>query len=154
MPTITYHRFWCTTCNDWTLFDKAFGAETDNCKVCGSVINESVLLKDIPREKILEQRKRYQDSETKSLFDSPFLNPRPYNPFSEDFPEPEIVEHDAGQKDIGKANRERRLAEWEKEKKIQAELKIKFAGLGRNDACGCGSGKKFKKCCQPKIQYL
>ena len=23
---------------------------------------------------------------------------------------------------------------------------------GRNDACPCGSGKKFKKCCEPKEQ--
>jgi hypothetical protein len=23
----------------------------------------------------------------------------------------------------------------------------KFKNLGRNDKCGCGSGKKFKKCC-------
>ncbi|KWX83444.1 hypothetical protein AMQ83_31325, partial [Paenibacillus riograndensis] len=22
-----------------------------------------------------------------------------------------------------------------------------YGGLGRNDACGCGSGKKFKYCC-------
>jgi uncharacterized protein YecA (UPF0149 family) len=22
-----------------------------------------------------------------------------------------------------------------------------FAGIGRNDPCPCGSGKKFKKCC-------
>jgi hypothetical protein len=23
----------------------------------------------------------------------------------------------------------------------------KFQGIGRNDLCGCGSGKKYKKCC-------
>lgn len=23
-----------------------------------------------------------------------------------------------------------------------------FAGLGRNEPCHCGSGRKFKKCCQ------
>ncbi len=23
--------------------------------------------------------------------------------------------------------------------------------VGRNDPCPCGSGKKFKKCCEPKI---
>ena len=25
---------------------------------------------------------------------------------------------------------------------------------GRNDACPCGSGKKFKKCCEPKAHSL
>jgi hypothetical protein len=24
------------------------------------------------------------------------------------------------------------------------------AKVGRNDPCSCGSGKKFKKCCEPK----
>ena len=26
--------------------------------------------------------------------------------------------------------------------------------LGRNDLCGCGSGKKYKKCCLPKEELL
>jgi hypothetical protein len=29
--------------------------------------------------------------------------------------------------------------------------KIKFSGVGRNDPCPCGSGKKFKKCCGNKL---
>jgi hypothetical protein len=28
------------------------------------------------------------------------------------------------------------------------------AKAGRNDACPCGSGKKFKKCCEPKQNSL
>ena len=27
-----------------------------------------------------------------------------------------------------------------------------MAKAGRNDPCHCGSGKKYKKCCQPKEQ--
>lgn len=26
-------------------------------------------------------------------------------------------------------------------------IKPQFPGLGRNDACPCGSGRKYKKCC-------
>ncbi len=26
--------------------------------------------------------------------------------------------------------------------------------IGRNDPCPCGSGKKFKKCCLPKMRYF
>jgi preprotein translocase subunit SecA len=33
-------------------------------------------------------------------------------------------------------------AEWRKSKVIVNEVKV-----GRNDACPCGSGKKYKKCC-------
>lgn len=28
------------------------------------------------------------------------------------------------------------------------DIKPDFRGTGRNDPCPCGSGKKFKKCCQ------
>jgi len=157
MPTITYHRFWCKHCNDWTLFHRAsFSDTTMNCNVC-NYPQERVMSSDIPREKILEQRKRYKESETKSLFSSgligAFFNPRPDNLFSEKYPEPEIVEHDAGQKAIDKEGRERRMKEYEHEKKEQAELQAKFGNLRRNDKCGCGSGKKFKKCCQLKMTY-
>jgi preprotein translocase subunit SecA len=31
--------------------------------------------------------------------------------------------------------------------KAQEVLKKQFSGVGRNDPCPCGSGKKFKKCC-------
>lgn len=33
--------------------------------------------------------------------------------------------------------------DWSKRKRLNPE----FAGLGRNDLCTCGSGKKFKRCC-------
>ena len=31
--------------------------------------------------------------------------------------------------------------------KLRADDKARWAGIGRNDPCPCGSGKKFKKCC-------
>ncbi len=31
-------------------------------------------------------------------------------------------------------------------------FKKQYTDVGRNDACPCGSGKKFKKCCMPLIQ--
>ena len=33
---------------------------------------------------------------------------------------------------------------------IQEERK-QFQGVSRNDPCPCGSGKKFKKCCQKRV---
>ncbi len=29
----------------------------------------------------------------------------------------------------------------------------KHANVGRNDPCPCGSGKKFKKCCEDKLRH-
>jgi SEC-C motif len=31
-------------------------------------------------------------------------------------------------------------------------LENPFKGVGRNDPCPCGSGKKFKRCCLPAVQ--
>ncbi|WP_067726067.1 SEC-C metal-binding domain-containing protein [Oceanobacillus damuensis] len=36
---------------------------------------------------------------------------------------------------------------WELEKKKHIAEEAKSKGIGRNDPCICGSGKKFKKCC-------
>jgi hypothetical protein len=45
--------------------------------------------------------------------------------------------------------------EWEIEwKKIQHPLPLKYRGLKRNDDCPCGSGKKYKKCCQKELESL
>ena len=32
------------------------------------------------------------------------------------------------------------------------QLRNPLKGLSRNDKCLCGSGKKFKKCCLPKLE--
>jgi len=40
------------------------------------------------------------------------------------------------------------LPEYLKEMKIRPTVKqLIYERVGRNDSCGCGSGKKFKKCC-------
>ena len=49
------------------------------------------------------------------------------------------------------ADRER----WRQQVEIDSPLPLgepyqnPFRGVGRNDPCPCGSGKKFKKCCLP-----
>ncbi len=35
------------------------------------------------------------------------------------------------------------------EKKKEADLSRGYGRIGRNELCPCGSGKKYKKCCQP-----
>jgi hypothetical protein len=46
-----------------------------------------------------------------------------------------------------RAARERHLQEAEAELAEREPYRNPFRGVGRNDACACGSGKKFKKCC-------
>ena len=52
-----------------------------------------------------------------------------------------------GFSDEGRADRERRLQEVEAELAEGEPYRNPFRGIGRNDPCPCGSGKKFKKCC-------
>ena len=162
MPTTYLHRLWCKTCKDWILHKKAWKAVSPHkCKDCDAV-HERILLSKIPKDKILEQRERYEES-TKKDFNNMLsgimsgIGDKPIDLFSEDWPEPIIVESDAGQKKIDEKIAEKRKKEYEQknlERQKQREEALKYKNLGRNDICLCGTGKKYKKCCQPKIDKV
>ncbi|MCK9574675.1 MAG: SEC-C metal-binding domain-containing protein [Candidatus Pacearchaeota archaeon] len=174
--TIMY-RHWCTKCQDWEFFkiekivvidsvpDENAKTKRWVCTECGTE-HVDVMLKDIPKEKLAEQRQRYIKSKEekmikayKSFFQS--SQQSQMEQFIHMFSEPEIgieiVEADAGQKYIDEENQ--RIRTEEREKRI-AERNQRLADyapyrkLGRNDKCLCGSDKKYKKCCQPKFQDL
>ena len=52
MPQITYNRFWCTQCQDYTL------QHAGEDGACGTVTKE-YKLSDVPEDKITAQRARY-----------------------------------------------------------------------------------------------
>jgi hypothetical protein len=52
-----------------------------------------------------------------------------------------------GFSDEARADRERLLQEIEAEVAATEPHHNPFRGVGRNDPCPCGSGKKFKRCC-------
>ena len=162
MPTQTYYRIWCKTCNDFTLphrshknmlEDKPVEAQCNDCKTEYT----DIFLSEIPEAKLVEQRKRYTEKKRKEmedLFSFKFLSDMTRSPFDEDWPKPEIVESDAGQKSIDEAaqkirDEEHRLEQIDRQR--QVEEKIKYSSVGRNDLCLCGSGKKYKKCCLQRI---
>ena len=160
MPTRTLRRIWCKTCNEFELHEGDFKTKELLCKECGTAYSD-VYLKDIPKEKVLEQRKRYKDYQRKRDTDlfSYILKPR--NPWADMFSEPgsdvEIIESDAGQKKLDDKEREKarqRMEEYRKKREEEKELLKKYRGLGRNDTCLCGSGLKYKKCCWEKIQNI
>ena len=158
MPTQYYHRLWCRTCSNWTLHDWWLKDDGYKCKDCETV-HKPILLKEIPTEKILEQRKRYKEKEKESMgsMGMYLLGPTPSNPFSEDWSKPEIIESDAGQKNIDKIKAEEQEKKAEKrrlERQKQHKEALKYKNLGRNDICLCGSGKKYKKCCLDKIKAI
>lgn len=163
MPTITYHRHWCTACKDWKLFRKEDSVWV--CKTCGKP-HEEVVLNTIPEDKLEEQRERYKTYRREHFGINAylnFLNPMHWqmqeikHMMSEPGSDIEIIEADAGQKYIDEEiEKERRKRAQEREEKRQeaiAEL-LKYKHTGRNDTCPCGSGKKYKKCCYERIQKL
>ena len=143
-------REYCKTCGDYVLHkdvEKEFV-----CCQCGNV-HEYVELKNIPKEIKEAQRKRYQEREFEQLMNvyNMYANPNyiDLNCICE------IVEADAGYcrlKEINKKRKNIRKKHFNERLNKHNELVEKTKMLGRNDKCICGSGKKFKKCCQNKIE--
>lgn len=146
MPTKpSYRRLWCVSCQDWKLFDKEIGEEHPyHCNQCKTPLNEDVVLGDIPKEKILEQRKRYAESKRREFYSmmNMFQTMVESTGFMGGIESREIVEDDAGQKFI---DEERIRIEREEREALGLE-QAKYAKVERNEKCPCGSGKKFKHC--------
>ncbi len=146
MPTITYIREWCKSCNEFTLHDEK------SCRDCKTEFTE-FYLSEVPREKIIAQRQRYNEYKRKGfggLLIRGITEKFSSNPFAEGWPKPEIIESDAGQREIDE-NRYK-LQEEERKQRIllREEAEKTYSKLGRNDICPTclkeGLTIKFKKC--------
>jgi|ERR1035437_742138 hypothetical protein len=154
MPKQTYRRWWCKKCKEWTLFNSF----SSKCNECDSPA-EDYMLSEIPREKILEQRERYSKKQREYFKNLPSKLLTPSNPFLDLFKEDwevgiEVIEDDAGQKDLDNLKQKETMKQIEEERAERAklrELSLQYKGLSRNDICLCGSGKKYKKCCESKF---
>lgn len=163
MTKRTLHRIWCKKCNEFELHDtNDFKSKELFCSTCGTEYSD-VYLRDIPEEKLLEQRKRYTKSLSAGFVDlySSFISGYGISDLMGSFESVDgsisIKESDAGQKEIDNLKKERlRILRNEAVIKRQAdkELKNKYHKLGRNQICLCGSNNKYKKCCYDKIQKL
>lgn len=165
MPTITYLRTWCKTCSNFTLHTKPFnkiGKSGESikweCKECKTELTDYTLA-EISEEKIAEQRSRYNQSIEASpdKIIGRLLMGSNNSPFNEEWPKPEIIEDDAGQRIINQKLAEERYKKYLEQKRIREEnerFKAKYSLLGRNDTCACGSGKKYKKCCLTKVESI
>lgn len=169
MPTRTFNREWCKFCKEWELFDKRILKKDDGklfdgpltCRNCKNEYEET-LLKDIPKEKIIEQRERYKKYEENNLNSVFMMMARGglsnVGGMNESWPDDtDIIENDAGQYMIDKKNKEIRDEKINKllnKRQKDLELKAKYHKLGRNDLCICNSGKKYKRCCWNKIYKI
>lgn len=163
MPTITRYRRWCKKCENFTIHDRK--DDKFICECCDTVYTD-VYLRDIPWEKVEEQRKRYTEKEGKEwgkLFEDLYATPEQQNmKFYFDMMKPpgsdiEICESDAGLEQKRERNRKRRaqkLSEYREQKEKDLEEIKKYKDLNRNDKCACGSKKKYKRCCLERIKKL
>ncbi len=173
MPSQIKKRTWCTTCQEFELFESHLTSETTvldadgkeikklsktSCDTCG---NEYVpySLSEVPEEKILEQRERYRQMKKKEFFGmlSAYQDMSKSNMLADMFGEVSdrpvgytVKEDDAGQEAIDIAER----AEREARRREEIEFKESHRGAQRNDKCRCGSGNKYKKCCLPKVDSI
>lgn len=154
-------RFWCHTCNEFTLHDI-----NNTCTIC-SAINTEYDITTIPEEKLLIQRKMYSHwmrsrklnniKSILSVFGNSFAMPYAQDIFSSDPKYSDIIETDAGQKAIDDEQQRIKDEMHAQEIKNRENLKLeynKYKDLGRNDKCVCGSGKKYKNCHMNKFQQL
>lgn len=120
----------------------------------------------IPEEKLIEQRHRYLASRkgrsvglyTKATMAMMGMGAMGMG-FGLDFeeergpdgwPKPQIIEADAGQRELDELEKREKEAQFEIELQAHEEERkaiLPFVDeIGRNAACPCGSGKKYKKC--------
>jgi hypothetical protein len=131
--------------------------ENQICNDCGTEFT-TIKLIDIPEDKLIEQRKRYRDSVNPlKAVSSLLFNCNPAIQMAKMFQPPsmdiEIMEEDAGEKQIHEQNRIVYNKRCEERERLKEET-FKYKELNRNDICICGSGKKYKQCCLFKYQNL
>lgn len=164
MPQRIQKRLWCDKCQEWEIFENNIKDKTLFCDECETPYKVGV---DIPKDKILEQRKRYRASKVKELNEVFGMFAKSgigigRGMFGDDFwREPgsniRIIEDDAGQENINKQkklDRDKKAYEAKIQYQKDLELKASFHKLGRNDLCLCNSGKKYKRCCWNKIYKI
>jgi len=160
----------CTTCQDFTLhtvvykdeinhlhyLPDLFKEENDHASICECGKQyETVLVRDIPKDKLKEQRERYKTFRSKQFEEGLNLfSMMGMGTTSSSFFDPvqdiktRIIESDAGLE-----QEEKVIEDREREQRRLLKLEIeKFKNIQRNDICLCGSGQKYKKCCITKHQ--
>lgn len=156
MPIIYKYRVWCKTCNDFTLhYEPQFGEHGKKCLICKTE-HMPTPISEIPKEKVIEQRKRYKEQKARrirSLYTDFIMGYGAKTLFSEN-PQIEIIESDCGQKAIDEAEANERELKYQQKQALKLEIKQKFKGLGRNDKCACGSNIKYKNCCLDKNEKI
>lgn len=144
MPEVNYKRTYCKTCKDFTLH------KTSICEECETEFTP-YYLHEVDEGKVMKQRQRYKESQRRKFNDMfQWVNgyglqnimEESFNPFIQK----NIIECDAGQKEIDENKKKERERLREIKKQELVEYNEIYKPIGRNDKCPCGSDKKYKQC--------
>ncbi len=162
MPNITkyFYRQYCKSCEDFTLHTRVYCDEPKHELFNQAIFDEGVKfvsickcntqytpvnISDIDQDKIDKQRKRFKEKRTNDFYKMTNILSHIAMPTNFGYSE-DIIESDAGLEHVEQIERQKKNAIIEAR---NVELK-RFANVGRNDICLCGSEKKYKKCCLSK----
>jgi uncharacterized protein YchJ len=137
------HRTYCKTCEDFTVHSADYVCEDCNTEFTSYFPSEvePILIK--------QQRERYKQSKLRRFRNTytSFLNGYGIEAMLSSLENtPQIVECDAGEKEIEQEKKERRLRLAEERQRTVDDYNTNYKHLGRNDKCTCGSDKKYKQC--------
>jgi len=165
MPSaIPRRRTWCKTCQDFSIFTTTMGSteegsfSTTMCDTCESA-QTGYTLAEVPEEKLIEQRARYNEQRRKQFMNmlNIYARETKTNMLADmlkapghDLSESDVKEDDAGQEAIDAAIKAKREAD----RLAEIQFKELYHGAQRNDKCRCDSGLKYKKCCLPKVEKI
>ena len=141
MPSISKHRTYCKTCEDFTIHSHDYICETCDTKFTPYFPHE------VEQEKVKQQRGRYKQwrmNQTGGLFNAFMMGVGVQTLLN--LPQVEISECDAGQKEIDEQIKKEREARKKAKQEIKEEFELFYKATQRNDSCPCGSGLKYKKC--------
>ena len=136
-------RTYCKTCKDFTIHTADYVCETCNTEFT------SYFPSEVDSNLIEQQRQRFNAQENRKMgglyiaFAMGFGLEAMVNT---NWKPAEIIECDAGQKEIDNRKKEQREEVKRKVQEIQNDYDTNYKHLNRNDKCTCGSGKKFKQC--------
>ena len=142
MPTPRpLHRTYCKTCQDFTIHTADYVCQTCNTEFT------SYFPSKVDSSLIEQQRKRYKVAKINSMGSlyGAFMQGKGIEVIMSE-PKQQIIECDAGQKEINNRKKEQREEVKRRGQEILDDYNTNYKHLNRNDKCTCGSGKKFKQC--------
>lgn len=137
------HRTYCKTCKNFTIHTSDYICQT--CDTKFTTYNTS----EVDGNLVEQQRKRYNEKRSQkvgNLYKAFMMGVGIEAIMDTSWKPAEVIECDAGQKEIDNGKKEQREEVKRKVQEILDDYNTNYKHLNRNDKCTCGSDKKFKQC--------